>query len=42
MRPITQPGRGEPQFPKLSDDDWAAFARRTFREAGGRIVPDSM
>ena len=28
------------QFPKLSDDDWAAFARRTFKEAGGRIVPD--
>jgi pimeloyl-ACP methyl ester carboxylesterase len=28
------------QFPKLNDDDWAAFARRTFKEAGGRIVPD--
>jgi pimeloyl-ACP methyl ester carboxylesterase len=28
------------QFPRLSDDDWAAFARRTFKEAGGRIVPD--
>ena len=28
------------QFPKLDDDDWAAFARRTFKEAGGRIVPD--
>ena len=28
------------QFPKLSDGDWAAFARRTFKEAGGRIVPD--
>ena len=28
------------QFPKLSDDDWAAFARRTFKEAGERIVPD--
>ena len=28
------------QFPKLSDDDWAGFARRTFKEAGGRIVPD--
>jgi pimeloyl-ACP methyl ester carboxylesterase len=28
------------QFPKWSDDDWRAFARRTFKEAGGRIVPD--
>ena len=28
------------QFPKLSADDWAAFARRTFKEEGGRIVPD--
>jgi pimeloyl-ACP methyl ester carboxylesterase len=28
------------QFPKLGDDDWVAFARRTFKEAGGRIVPD--
>ena len=28
------------QFPKLSDEDWAAFARRTFKQAGGRIVPD--
>jgi pimeloyl-ACP methyl ester carboxylesterase len=28
------------QFPKLSDDDWVAFARRTFKSAGGRIVPD--
>jgi pimeloyl-ACP methyl ester carboxylesterase len=28
------------QFPKLSDDDWAAFAGRTFKQAGGRIVPD--
>jgi pimeloyl-ACP methyl ester carboxylesterase len=28
------------QFPKLNDDDWAAFARRTFKEADGRIVPD--
>ena len=27
-------------FPKLSDDDWVAFARRTFNEAGGRIVPN--
>jgi pimeloyl-ACP methyl ester carboxylesterase len=28
------------QFPKLNDDDWVAFARRTFKDAGGRIVPD--
>jgi pimeloyl-ACP methyl ester carboxylesterase len=28
------------QFPKLGDDDWVAFARRTFKEARGRIVPD--
>jgi pimeloyl-ACP methyl ester carboxylesterase len=28
------------QFPKLDDDGWVAFARRTFKEAGGRIVPD--
>jgi pimeloyl-ACP methyl ester carboxylesterase len=28
------------QFPKWSDDDWRDFARRTFKEAGGRIVPD--
>jgi pimeloyl-ACP methyl ester carboxylesterase len=28
------------QFPKFSDDDWVAFARRTFKDAGGRIVPD--
>jgi pimeloyl-ACP methyl ester carboxylesterase len=28
------------QFPRLNDDDWAAFARRTFKEADGRIVPD--
>ena len=28
------------QFPKLSDDDWAAFARRTFKEEGGRFIPD--
>ena len=24
----------------MSDDDWVGFARRTFKEAGGRIVPD--
>jgi pimeloyl-ACP methyl ester carboxylesterase len=28
------------QFPKLTRDDWIAFARRTFKSAGGRIVPD--
>jgi pimeloyl-ACP methyl ester carboxylesterase len=28
------------QFPRWDDDDWVAFARRTFKEAGGRIVPD--
>jgi pimeloyl-ACP methyl ester carboxylesterase len=28
------------QFPKWDDDDWVAFARSTFKEAGGRIVPD--
>jgi pimeloyl-ACP methyl ester carboxylesterase len=27
-------------FPKLSDDDWLAFARRTFTETGGRLAPD--
>ena len=28
------------QFPNLSDDDWVAFARRTFKDVEGRIVPD--
>ena len=28
------------QFPKLDHDDWMAFARRTFKSAGGRLVPD--
>jgi pimeloyl-ACP methyl ester carboxylesterase len=28
------------QFPKLSAPDWDAFARRTFKERAGRIVPD--
>lgn len=28
------------QFPRLTDADWLAFARRTFKETGGRIVPD--
>jgi len=27
------------QFPKLADDDWMAFARRTFKERDGRLVP---
>lgn len=28
------------QFPDLDEEDWLAFARRTFKEADGRIVPD--
>ncbi len=28
------------QFPKLTDDQWVGFARRTFKDAGGRIVTD--
>jgi len=28
------------QFPKLAPRDWIAFARRTWREEDGRIVPD--
>jgi pimeloyl-ACP methyl ester carboxylesterase len=28
------------QFPKLTDGDWLAFARRVFKEAGGQVVPD--
>jgi pimeloyl-ACP methyl ester carboxylesterase len=28
------------QFPALTDDDWTAFARRTFKQAAGRIVAD--
>jgi pimeloyl-ACP methyl ester carboxylesterase len=28
------------QFPKLSDDAWVAFARRTFRETAKRMLPD--
>lgn len=28
------------QFPNLTDDDWVLFARRTFKDAAGRIVPN--
>jgi pimeloyl-ACP methyl ester carboxylesterase len=28
------------QFPAWDEADWAAYARLTFKEAGGRIVPD--
>jgi pimeloyl-ACP methyl ester carboxylesterase len=28
------------QFPRFRDDDWVAFAHRTFKDTGGRIVPD--
>jgi pimeloyl-ACP methyl ester carboxylesterase len=28
------------QFPKLSDEEWMAFARRTFKETANGIVPD--
>jgi pimeloyl-ACP methyl ester carboxylesterase len=28
------------QFPKLAPQDWLAFAQRTWREHGGRLVPD--
>jgi pimeloyl-ACP methyl ester carboxylesterase len=27
------------QFPRLSTEDWIAFARRTFREKDGRLLP---
>jgi pimeloyl-ACP methyl ester carboxylesterase len=30
----------ESQFPTLSEDDWMAFARRTFKETDGTLVPD--
>ena len=32
--------RSGSHFPKWSDADWLAFARRTFKEANGRIVAD--
>ena len=28
------------QFPRLTDTDWLAFARRTFKHEGARMVPD--
>jgi pimeloyl-ACP methyl ester carboxylesterase len=28
------------QFPKLSQEEWLAVARRTFKQSGGRIAPD--
>jgi pimeloyl-ACP methyl ester carboxylesterase len=30
----------ESQFPRLRDEEWLAFARRTFKQVGTRIVPD--
>jgi pimeloyl-ACP methyl ester carboxylesterase len=27
-------------FPKLGEDDWMKYARRTFKEVDGRLVPD--
>jgi hypothetical protein len=30
----------ETQFPKLTPQDWIAFAQRTWREHRGRLVPD--
>ena len=30
----------ESQFPKLRDEEWLAFARRTFKQVGTQIVPD--
>jgi len=28
------------QFPRLSEEEWLAFARRTFKERGDQILPD--
>jgi len=28
------------QFPKLADADWLSWARRTYKETAGRLVPD--
>ena len=28
------------QFTRLTDDDWLAYARRTYKEDAGRLVPD--
>jgi pimeloyl-ACP methyl ester carboxylesterase len=28
------------QFPKLRDDEWLAWAHRSYKESGGRLVPD--
>src|SRR5262244_4156930 len=33
-------GRFANQFPKWSGDDWLTFARQTFKDAGGCLVPD--
>jgi pimeloyl-ACP methyl ester carboxylesterase len=30
----------EAQFPKLTPQDWIAFAQRTWREHGGQLLPD--
>jgi len=30
----------EAQFPKLAPQEWIAFAQRTWREHGGRLLPD--
>ena len=27
------------QFPRLTEDDWIAFSRRTFKEQDGRLLP---
>jgi pimeloyl-ACP methyl ester carboxylesterase len=28
------------EFPKLADDEWLGWARRSYKESGGRLVPD--